>query len=91
MIKNDLLVIQTHDPETRGRPTSQEVRKKLGDMLRNCEASESYACKPTLRLDASDEETTEGNKSKVYRRIDLVDLPEPMSIVDPAVSDIRQF
>ena len=90
MVKDDLLVIQTHDRETRGRPTSQEVCKKLGDMLRNCEANDSYsyACKPAPRLDAVDEKSTAGHRSRGYRWIDSVDLPEATS---PGVSDIKQF
>jgi len=76
MVKNDLLVIQTHERETRGRHTCQEVRKKLGDMLRDCEADESYACRPDPRPVALNEKTTEGNKSKAYRFIDSIDLPE---------------
>ncbi|KAE9363830.1 hypothetical protein N431DRAFT_390007 [Stipitochalara longipes BDJ] len=91
MVKDDLLVIQTHDRETRGRPTSQEVLKKLGDMLRNCEASESYACKSAPRLNALDEKAAEGNKSKGYRFIDSIDLPEATGSPVSGVCDTKQF
>ena len=76
MVKEDLLVIQTHDRKTRGRPTSQEVRKKLGDMVRNCETDESYACKSDPRLNISNEEPAARNKSKGFTFIDIVNLPE---------------
>jgi serine/threonine protein kinase len=76
MVRDDLLVIQTHDRETRGRPTSQEVRKKLGDMLRNCEDDESYACKSAPHPFPLKEKVMEGSKSKGYLYIDYIDLPE---------------
>jgi hypothetical protein len=92
MVKNDLLVIQTHDRETRGRPTCQEVHAKLCNMLRNCEAKEDYACDPCPRLDDADEQNTPGDHSKEYRWIDTVNLPEagsgPTSL---EASDIKQF
>jgi hypothetical protein len=64
MVKDDLLVIEKHDRETRDRHTSQEVHKKLGDMLRDCETNEYYACKPAPRLDAVNERAMEGHHSR---------------------------
>ena len=91
MVKDDLLVIETHDSKTRGRKTSQEVHKKLSDMLKNCEADKDYACKPAPHLDAVDEKTTEEYQSREYRWIETFDLPEATSSAGPGASGIKQF
>jgi hypothetical protein len=90
MVKNDLLVIQTHDRETRGRPTCQEVEAKLCEMLRKCEATEKYACEQMPRLDAVDGKAMEEHHVREYRWIDTVNLPEAGSL-SLGVSDIKQF
>jgi hypothetical protein len=64
MVKDDLLVIEKHDRETRDRHTSQEVDKRLRDMLHDCETNEDYACKPAPRLDAVNEIAMEGHRSR---------------------------
>ena len=91
MVKDDLLVIKTHDRETRDRKTCQEVHKKLRDMLKNCEADEGYACAPAPRLNAVDGKAAEGHKSRRYRLIDSVDLPEAASTAVDGASDRKQF
>jgi hypothetical protein len=92
MVKNDLLVIETHDRETRGRPTCQEVHAKLCNMLRNCETKEGYACEPCPRVDDADEKTTKGHHGTEYKWIDTKNLPEagsgPTSL---GGSDVKQF
>jgi hypothetical protein len=49
MVEKDLLVVEKHNRETRDRITSQEVHKDLGDMLRDCQQNENYACEPAAR------------------------------------------
>jgi hypothetical protein len=90
MVKNDLLVIQTHDRETRGRHTCQEVEAKLCEMLRNCEAGEKYACEQMPSLDAVDGKAVEGHYVREYRWIDTLNLPEAGS-PSLGASDIKQF
>lgn len=91
MVKDDLLVIKTHDRETRGRKTCQELHKKLRDMLKNCEADKNYACEPAPHLDAVDEKATEGHRSRGYQWIETVDLPEATCSAGPGASDIKQL
>jgi hypothetical protein len=50
MVEKDLLVVEKHNRETRDRITSQEVHKNLGDMLRDCQHKENYACKSAPRM-----------------------------------------
>jgi hypothetical protein len=91
MVQNDLLVIQTQDRETRGRPTCQEVHAKLCKMLHHCETKEEYACDPAPRSDALDGKSREGHHTKGYRWIDTVNLPEAGSGPDHGASDTKQF
>ncbi|KAH9208073.1 kinase-like domain-containing protein, partial [Leptodontidium sp. 2 PMI_412] len=47
MVRDDLLVIKTIDPQKRDRATCQEVLTRLGNMLHKCEHSVGYGYKVT--------------------------------------------
>lgn len=45
MVRLDMLIVKSNNPEEKGRITSEEVHVKLTGMLKKCEDPD-YACKP---------------------------------------------